>query len=154
VAVTLLGDRMSSTLSIITLLYGFLLVIDGVYGTGQLNSFLNLRQQDLSAIQCICSDVDGTLTCGPLHDCYVPDEVISSIKATIAAGVQFYPCTGRTRSSMNAVTKGKIADIFGGLSKTPGVYQQGLMVFGKDGKVHYIMTMFSIIDFIRARLIA
>ena len=84
-------------------------------------------------IRCILSDVDGTLTYGKLHDCKVSDETIESIKDAISKGFLFFPATGRTRSSMNMVTKGAISSIFDGLEKTPGVYQQGLMVYGADG---------------------
>ena len=86
-------------------------------------------------IKCILSDVDGTLTYGKLHECKVSDETIDSIKNAISKGFKFFPATGRTRSSMNMVTKGAISRIFNGLEKTPGVYQQGLMVYGANGEL-------------------
>ena len=53
------------------------------------------------------------------------------------SGLLFFPATGRTRLSMNLVSKGAISSIFGGLTKTPGVYQQGLMVYGQNGQLIY-----------------
>jgi hydroxymethylpyrimidine pyrophosphatase-like HAD family hydrolase len=79
--------------------------------------------------------VDGTLTFGHLHESRVADETIQSIKNAIDSGLMFFPATGRTRLSMNLVSKGAISSIFGGLTKTPGVYQQGLMVYGKNGEL-------------------
>lgn len=98
--------------------------------------FLSLDKSEsvgLHEIQCVLSDVDGTLTYGPLHSCVIADETVASIRSILKNGLSFYPCTGRTRSSMNQVTKGVVANIFGSIDKTPGVYQQGCMVFGSDG---------------------
>lgn len=46
---------------------------------------------------------------------------------------------------MNVVTHGQISDIFGGLERTPGVYQQGLMVYGPAGDLIYERTLSPII---------
>ena len=101
-------------------------------------SLQNVKEvQRETNIQCILSDVDGTLTFGHLHESRVADETVESIKNAMASGLLFFPATGRTRLSMNLVSKGAISKIFGGLSKTPGVYQQGLMVYGQDGQLIY-----------------
>ena len=90
-------------------------------------------------IECILSDVDGTLTFGEHHT--ISMRTLKSIEDIIKLGLRFYPATGRTRSSMNSVTKGALGNIFGGISKTPGVYQQGLMVYGPDGDLIYERTL-------------
>ena len=92
-----------------------------------------------SDIKCIMCDIDGTLTSGSEHK--IDDQSISMIQRTISNGFLFFPATGRSRFSMNLVTRGAIAEIFGGLSKTPGVYLQGLMVYGPGGNLIYENTL-------------
>jgi Cof subfamily protein (haloacid dehalogenase superfamily) len=90
-------------------------------------------------IRCILCDIDGTLTYGEHHE--ISDHSIHSIRSAIGAGFLFFPATGRSRYSMNLVTEGAIAEIFGGVKQTPGVYQQGLMVYGPDGNLIYERTL-------------
>jgi len=92
-----------------------------------------------SEISCILCDIDGTLTYGEHHE--ISDHSIHSIRSAIGSGFLFFPATGRSRNSMNLVTEGAIAEIFGGIKMTPGVYQQGLMVYGPDGSLIYEKTL-------------
>lgn len=87
------------------------------------------------ARSCILCDLDGTLLSGH-HG--VSSDNLAAIKESIAEGFHFIPATGRTRVSMrNAVGQDFVNQLFGGLHKTPGIYQQGLMVFGLDGELIY-----------------
>eukprot|EP01035_Chromulina_nebulosa_P017869 gene17869-23485_t len=54
------------------------------------------------------------------------------------AGYPFIPCTGRARRSMVAALGDKFMNLFGDrFDKIPGVYQQGLLVYGKNGELIY-----------------
>jgi Cof subfamily protein (haloacid dehalogenase superfamily) len=87
-----------------------------------------------SEISCILSDVDGTLLSS---DHKIGRKTLDTIREAISMGYKFFPCTGRTRLSM-AQAAPELIDIFGGdITKTPGVYQQGLMVYGEDGSLIY-----------------
>jgi len=80
----------------------------------------------------VLSDVDGTLL-DSNHEMQL--ETISAIKELMAAGFAFYPCTGRSRESMVAAVGPEFMKLFGdgGVEGIPGVYQQGLMVYGPIG---------------------
>ena len=93
----------------------------------------------VTEIKCILCDVDGTLTYGQEHS--ISDRSIQSIREAISHGYMFFPATGRSRFSMDLVTHGAISEIYGGISKTPGVYQQGLMVYGPGGDLIYEKTL-------------
>jgi Cof subfamily protein (haloacid dehalogenase superfamily) len=84
-------------------------------------------------IECILSDVDGTLL---RSDHKLSKRTIDTIAAVINRGYMFFPCTGRTRKSMAAAAPDML-EVFGRLHRTPGVYQQGLMVYGPDGNLIY-----------------
>lgn len=90
-------------------------------------------------IRCILCDVDGTLTYGEHHK--ISGQSLDSIRSAITEGLLFFPATGRSRFSMNLITEGAISEIFGGLTRTPGVYQQGLMVYGPDGDLIFEKTL-------------
>jgi len=84
-------------------------------------------------IQAICCDVDGTLTS---KDHKVAERSIKAISGILdETNIQFIPATGRTRASMARVTLNEVPKLFGGLERTPGVYQQGLQVYGIDGDI-------------------
>jgi Cof subfamily protein (haloacid dehalogenase superfamily) len=84
---------------------------------------------------CILCDMDGTLLSSN-HD--VSDENLAAIKEALASGWKFIPATGRTRGSMrNAVGQDIVNQLFGDISHAPGVYQQGLMVYGLNGELIY-----------------
>eukprot|EP00746_Dinoflagellata_sp_MGD_P056185 gnl/MRDRNA2_/MRDRNA2_24372_c0_seq1.p1 gnl/MRDRNA2_/MRDRNA2_24372_c0~~gnl/MRDRNA2_/MRDRNA2_24372_c0_seq1.p1 ORF type:complete len:427 (+),score=60.79 gnl/MRDRNA2_/MRDRNA2_24372_c0_seq1:50-1330(+) len=85
----------------------------------------------LKNLRCVFSDVDGTLTFGGK----VSDRTLDSIQRAMQNGLMFFPATGRPRAGMDRGTQGAISRIFNGLDKTPGVYMQGLMVYGPDGKL-------------------
>ena len=87
------------------------------------------------ASSCILCDLDGTLLSG--HHGVSPEN-LEAIKAAMSGGFKFIPATGRTRVSMrNAVGDGFVNELFGSLQATPGIYQQGLMVFGLNGELIY-----------------
>lgn len=84
---------------------------------------------------CILCDLDGTLL-NSHHE--VSEENLSAIKEVISHGFKFIPATGRTRVSMrNAAGDAFVKELFGDLSSTPGVYQQGLLVYGLNGELIY-----------------
>jgi hydroxymethylpyrimidine pyrophosphatase-like HAD family hydrolase len=79
--------------------------------------------------------LDGTLL-NSHHE--VSSTNIKAIQQAMLNGFKFIPATGRTRLSMgNAIGEKVIQELFGDLHTIPGVYQQGLMVFGLDGKLIY-----------------
>ena len=84
-------------------------------------------------LKVILSDIDGTLL-STKHRLSQP--TYEAIQRSRTSDYQFYPCTGRSRTSMNNAEP-RITSLFGGLLGTPGVYQQGLMVYGKDGTLIY-----------------
>ena len=84
---------------------------------------------------CILCDLDGTLL-NSEHT--VSEENIVTIQEAMKNGWRFIPATGRTRVSMrNAVGEDVIQRLFGDGSRMPGIYQQGLMVFGLNGELIY-----------------
>jgi Cof subfamily protein (haloacid dehalogenase superfamily) len=86
-------------------------------------------------ITTILSDVDGTLLSSKLDN---PPQQLSKTTFTAIAraidnGYDFFPCTGRSRESM-ALAAPDILNLFGGeIENVPGVYQQGLQVYGPTG---------------------
>lgn len=84
-----------------------------------------------SNIQCVMCDMDGTL----LTDKHTVDHTtITSIAKLVKAGIRFFPASGRTRKSVMDVTRGEFQEIFGRpMNEIPGVYSQGLQIYGKDG---------------------
>jgi hydroxymethylpyrimidine pyrophosphatase-like HAD family hydrolase len=58
------------------------------------------------------------------------------------AGYTFFPCTGRSRSSVGLALPREFIELYGKtLEDVPGVYLQGLIVFGTDGSVVYEETL-------------
>jgi len=86
-------------------------------------------------ITTILSDVDGTLLSSKQDN---PPQQLSKTTFTAIAraidnGYNFFPCTGRSRESM-AIAVPDILNLFGGeIENVPGVYQQGLQVYGPTG---------------------
>ena len=81
----------------------------------------------------VLSDVDGTLL-DSNHE--MQEETVAAIKSLMAAGFSFYPCTGRSRESMAAAVGPEFIKLWGeggGVESIPGVYQQGLQVYGPPG---------------------
>ena len=87
-----------------------------------------LKSAPIKAIFC---DIDGTLTYDKDHK--ISDRTFDSINALREKRILFLPATGRTRSAMNQVTRGKVSNLFGGEESTPGVYQQGLSCYDLKG---------------------
>lgn len=88
-------------------------------------------------IKCILSDVDGTLLSSETNKHQISKRTFTAIAAVIDSGYPFYPCTGRSRCSMAAAAP-EIANLFGGdIQSIPGVYQQGLQVYGPSGNLIY-----------------
>lgn len=84
-------------------------------------------------IRCILSDVDGTLLSSEANKHQLSKRTFTAIAAVIDSGYPFFPCTGRSRQSMAAAAP-EIVNLFGGdVEKVPGVYQQGLQVYGPTG---------------------
>lgn len=90
-------------------------------------------------IKCVLSDMDGTLL---LPDHGLSPQSISAIQRLQKAGILFFPATGRTRKSMaDAAGKDLIALLGGDLHRIPGVYSQGLVVYGPTGELIYEETL-------------
>lgn len=88
-------------------------------------------------ISCILSDVDGTLLSSEAYKHQLSKRTFTTIAAIIDSGYLFFPCTGRSRHSM-ALAAPEILNLFGGdVENVPGVYQQGLMVYGPTGQLIY-----------------
>jgi Cof subfamily protein (haloacid dehalogenase superfamily) len=88
-------------------------------------------------VQCVLSDVDGTLLTKQQK---ISDVTLAAIKETIEKGYPFYPCTGRTRSSAISALGPEFVALYGTRARAediPGVFQQGLTVYGKGGKLIY-----------------
>ena len=95
------------------------------------------HKDDLSSatIKCVLSDMDGTLML-PQHG--VSSRTVSAVKSVIDKGIHFFPATGRTRMNMASAVGDDLIKLLGGdVSKIPGVYSQGLIVYGLTGeKIH------------------
>jgi Cof subfamily protein (haloacid dehalogenase superfamily) len=62
------------------------------------------------------------------------EETIAAVRDLMKAGYSFYICTGRSRESMAAAVGPDFLSLFGSdVSAIPGVYQQGLQVYGQKG---------------------
>lgn len=86
-------------------------------------------------IRCVLSDMDGTLL-QPSHD--VSERSLRALYRLRDARIPFFPATGRSRSSMaQAVGRNFLTLLADDLEKVPGVFCQGLMVYGPAGKLIY-----------------
>lgn len=86
-------------------------------------------------IQCILSDVDGTLLSS---DHTIGTRTYTAIQNAIKCGYKVFPCTGRSRKSMQLATGDKFMSLFGNHDiGIPGVYQQGLMVYNEKNEIIY-----------------
>lgn len=84
-------------------------------------------------INTILSDVDGTLLSS---DHKIGDKTYNAIHNCISTGrFKFFPCTGRSRYSMQLATGDRFMKLFG--KNAPGVYQQGLMVYNDKNEIIY-----------------
>jgi Cof subfamily protein (haloacid dehalogenase superfamily) len=86
-------------------------------------------------IKCILTDMDGTL----LNDDHsISDKSIKSIQRLINKGYKFFPATGRSRKSAVVAAGKKFIELFGGNENCiPGVFSQGLEVYGPSGEAIY-----------------
>jgi len=87
-------------------------------------------------ISCILSDIDGTfITDG--HEVSV--KALEYIKVLQQQhGILFFPATGRTRRSMMDVTNSVLSGVYNrSIEAIPGVYSQGLQVYGLGGHLIY-----------------
>lgn len=99
------------------------------------NSLLfNLPKSGLSVpIKCIFSDMDGTLL---NHGVGLSQKNLEAIKRVLSHNVIFVPATGRIRKSVELSTGKGFIDLYGGsIDKLPGVFSQGLIVYGLDGRL-------------------
>ena len=88
-------------------------------------------------IDAICCDIDGTIL-DSNHE--LPDDTFYAIKRAIDKGYKFFPCTGRSRQSFVNAVNSKLIDLLcinGDITRIPGVFQQGLMVYNSDGNLVY-----------------
>ena len=82
----------------------------------------------------VCSDVDGTLLSSQ-HT--LSPRMIKGISRA-KSQLPFFLCTGRSRRSMSLAVGPPLISIFSAdlkYSEIPGVFQQGLMVYGEDGQL-------------------
>ncbi|KAJ1432526.1 HAD-like domain-containing protein [Ochromonadaceae sp. CCMP2298] len=86
-----------------------------------------------SEIKCVLSDIDGTF----LTDQHsVSSSQIEAVREVMQRGLLFFPATGRTRKSVMDATDGLLSSLFNcPLDQVPGVYSQGLMVYGTGGRL-------------------
>lgn len=113
--------------SILPLLVFAALVICGCSLSNSPSPFGVLLQKSFITV---LSDVDGTLL-DSNHE--MQEETVAAIRNLMAAGFSFYPCTGRSRESMAAAVGSEFLKLWGeggGVESIPGVYQQGLQVYG------------------------
>ena len=85
--------------------------------------------------RCVLCDMDGTL----LTDDHHPNlKSAQSIIKVNKAGIPVIPATGRSRKSMNAATRNIFPSILQvDPERVPGIYSQGLQVYGLDGSLIY-----------------
>ncbi len=84
-------------------------------------------------VKCVLTDFDGTLLTTKRT---IRDRSFRAIGALKKSNIQFFPATGRTRQGMVNVGGKELVDLLGGdINKIPGVFNQGLVVYGEDGKL-------------------
>ena len=93
-----------------------------------------LKSITQSNIQCILTDIDGTIL---TSDHVLPDRTLSAIKNCIDKGYKFFPCTGRSRKSMTTAVGQKFVELLGKEEDIMGVFQQGLTVYGPNNTIIY-----------------
>jgi Cof subfamily protein (haloacid dehalogenase superfamily) len=100
---------------------------------------------ELDNIKVIFSDMDGTLLL-PTHE--VSERSIKAITDVTSKGINFLPATGRNRNSMATAVGSKCLNAFGRtVDKLPGIFSQGLMVYGVDGSlIHEEFLDFSLVE--------
>lgn len=86
---------------------------------------------DFSEIECIFSDMDGTLL-HPNHR--VSSRAVQAIKQIQLKGKKFFPATGRNRKSFLSVIDKEFVKIYGN-KNIPGVFSQGLNVYSYSGEL-------------------
>lgn len=143
--------RVSANSLLWLVLWLFIFKVSSVQESGNFNKvgphpiFEEWFNDDNRRISCILCDIDGTFI-DSNH--MVHDQTVSIIKSLIKEGVRFFPATGRTRSSAASVTKDALHRIFEiPIEQVPGVYAQGLTVYGENGEV--IFERFIDVDVIR-----
>lgn len=99
---------------------------------------------DFTDVKLIFSDMDGTLLL-PSHR--ISERSIHAISAVKAKGIPFLPATGRNRPSMLAAVGPQFLQLFGdSIEHIPGIFSQGLVVYGMDGKlIHQEFLPYSIV---------
>lgn len=91
----------------------------------------NTKEPSFSDVECVLCDMDGTF--------FQPDHSISqrnyeAINRIKALGIRFFPATGRSRKSMANAGGERLMNLLGGdVEKVPGVFSQGLIVYGHNG---------------------
>ena len=101
--------------------------------TDSINELLVKRKEKITTV---LTDIDGTIL-NSQHR--LADVTVNSIKRIITESngkYTFFPCTGRSRASFaNAVRQDFVALVSRGegLQRLSGVFQQGLVVYGRGG---------------------
>lgn len=101
-------------------------------------SLLVISKENLRSIvevKAVLSDMDGTLLNS--HHA-VSHSSLETIKRLREENVLFFPATGRTRKSAIDAAGQSFVELFGNnLESIPGVFSQGLVVYGKNGHLIY-----------------
>lgn len=129
-------NSLKSTFSIILAFFfiacGTSIKSSGTISPSFANEVASIAKQHIS---CVLSDVDGTLLD---TDHKISEETVNAIKNVMTVGIPFYLATGRTRKSVVSATGTQLLEVFErDVNSLPGVYQQGLLVYGPDGKLIY-----------------
>ena len=100
-----------------------------------MGTFLYSRGTTHPFTHCVLSDIDGTLV---TSDHTMSERLVNSIKQLTSLGIAFIPATGRSRKSMADITGTHVVSLFGSsVDLVPGIYNQGLQVYGLDGELIY-----------------
>lgn len=120
---------------LVLLLLQLFLTCSSTSSSSTSSTFVNALSRLPASFQTVLSDIDGTLLTSN-HE--MQAATIASIRAVQAAGFAFYPCTGRSRQSAAIAAGPEFIGLFGkSLEEVPGVYQQGLQVYGPGGALIY-----------------
>jgi Cof subfamily protein (haloacid dehalogenase superfamily) len=93
----------------------------------------NSRHFSIDDIACVLADMDGTLL-QPDHS--ITPRTAEAIRRIKSSGIPFFPATGRTRNSMVLAGGQTLVNALGGdVAKIPGVFAQGLVVYGPQGEL-------------------
>ena len=120
---------------LLAILFYYVIPITALSQPAVTNSPLDVDCIRSMNIKCVLTDIDGTLL---RKNHTISDRSFRAIRKIMQKGIKFFPATGRSRISMKSVVGNEFIKVFGStIDEVPGVFGQGLQVYGVNGKLIY-----------------